>query len=148
MERALDKRKVKSQIAGIDISANIQGVMNLRVPGGRVKGSTHSSDEISNGSNWSLTLWTDFHLSVPFLLVSGQIVMRHLHPDYFKQSIALQKVDFLIWQLALQVGGLCIDAFMSLPPTNLGSTLDAALPHLPLMIAHPIYQVPIGPLVT
>jgi hypothetical protein len=122
--------------------------MIIRAPGERVKGNTHLSDEISNGSNWSLTLWTDFHLSVPFLLVSGQFVMRHLHPDYFKQSIALRKVDPLIWQLALQVGGLSIDAFMSLPSTNPGSTLDTALPHLPLMIAHPLYQVPIGPLVS
>jgi hypothetical protein len=48
----------------------------------------------------------------------------------------------------MQVGGLCIDAFKSLPQTNPGSTVDAALPHHPLMIAHPLYQVPIGPLVS
>jgi hypothetical protein len=67
--------------------------MIIRVPGGRVKDSTHLSDEITNRSNWYLTLWTDFQLSVPFLLVSGQIVMRHLHPDYVKQSIAIKKVN-------------------------------------------------------
>jgi hypothetical protein len=58
------------------------------------------------------------------------------------------KVYPLNIQLALQVGRLWVDPNIYLPPTAPGSTLDAAVPHFPLITAHPLRQVPIDPLIS
>jgi hypothetical protein len=54
------------------------------------------------------------------------------------------RVHFLDRHLALQVGGglrVRVPPYIKFPPTAPGSTMDTAVPHLPLMTAHLLFQV-------